>query len=329
MDRIQKALDKAREQRQAVQQQGAGSAAQPGPHPGPHPGPGGRELPQEIEPADQTQSSGPAQSSGQAPGQAQRPANGGTAGTTTDGATAGATAAGGMARTRLLPSAPKRLADNRLVAQDNSGGLADTFRLLRTQVLHRMDEKGASTLAVCSANSGEGKSLVACNLAISLALNVDRHVLLVDLDLRRPSIGGYFGLEPPYGLGDYLKDRRPLADCLLRPGLERLVLLPTLRPLQLSSEILSSPKMKSLAEELKNRYPDRIVIYDMPPLLATDDFLSFAPLIESALLVVEENKTPKGDIARCLELIPPDKLLGSVLNKARSSAAGYYYYGYN
>ena len=311
MDRIQKALDKAREQRQAVQQQsGQPRPATPGP-----------EVPQDIEPAAATQTAGQTAAA--------------QAATHTDAAQAAAAevaaaeAAAGRARTRLLPSAPTRLADNRLVAQDSSSGLADTFRLLRTQVLHRMTEKGASTLAVCSANSGEGKTLVACNLAISLALNVDRSVLLVDLDLRRPSIGSYFGVEPPYGLGDYLKGRRPLADCLLRPGIERLVLLPTLKPLQLSSEILSSPKMRSLAEELKNRYPDRIVVYDMPPLLATDDFLSFVPLIESALLVVEENKTPKPDIARCLELIPNDKLLGSVLNKAKSKTSGYYYYGYN
>ncbi len=316
MDRIQKALDKAREQRQAAQQHGAPAQAAPS----------SRALPRDIEPpADKPASDRPASDrpasdrpASQRPPQA--PVNGGGQHKSDPD---------NVARTRHMPSAPTRLADNRLVAQDSSSGLADTFRLLRTQVLHRMAEKEASTLAICSANSGEGKTLVACNLAISLALNVDRSVLLVDLDLRRPSIASYFDLSPPHGLGDYLKGRRELADCLLRPGLERLVLLPTLKPLQLSSEILSSPKMKSLAEELKNRYPDRIVVYDMPPLLATDDFLSFVPLIESALLVVEENKTPKPDIARCLELIPPDKLLGSVLNKAKSKTSGYYYYGYN
>ncbi len=303
MDRIQKALDKAREQRQAHQHSARPQA----------PGQAPRQTPGQQFPGRQDGDHQGNVPGGNAPG----------------GKAPGGKAQENVARTRLMESAPKRLADNRLVAQDSSSGLADTFRLLRTQVLHRMAEKNASTLAVCSANSGEGKTLVACNLAISLALNVDRSVLLVDLDLRRPSVGSYFDLTPPHGLGDYLKGRRELADCLLRPGLERLVLLPTLKPLQLSSEILSSPKMRSLAEELKNRYPDRIVIYDMPPLLATDDFLSFVPLIESALLVVEENKTQKPDIARCLELIPPDKLLGSVLNKAKSKTSGYYYYGYN
>lgn len=314
MDRIQKALDKARNERQALQQQGHPLAGTP--H-GPRSGlPDGRQVPQDIEreidtaDAAASEAQSASRSDTEAPSAAQN------------------TSKQAKSRTRLMPSAPTQLAENRLVAQDSSSTLADTFRLLRTQVLHRMKEKGSSTLAVCSANAGEGKSLVACNLAISLALNVDRSVLLVDLDLRRPSVGGYFGVEPSYGLGDYLKARRPLADCLLRPGIERLVLLPTLRPLQLSSEILSSPRMKSLAEELRTRYPDRIVIYDMPPLLATDDFLSFAPLIESALLVVEENKTPKPDIRRCLELIPPDKLIGTVLNKSKTGAGGYYYYGY-
>ncbi len=314
MDRIQKALDKARNQRQAIQQ----GHPSPGTSHGSASGaPDSRQVPQHIEQefevAEHTRAA--ARSAGEANTEAEGAAH--------------MASKQAESRTRLMPSAPTQLSENRLVAQDNGSALADTFRLLRTQVLHRMTEKGASTLAVCSANSGEGKSLVACNLAISLALNVDRSVLLVDLDLRRPSIGGYFGVEPPYGLGDYLKERRPLADCLLRPGIERLVLLPTLRPLQLSSEILSSPRMRSLAEELRTRYPDRIVVYDMPPLLATDDFLSFAPLIESALLVVEENKTPKPDIRRCLELIPPDKLIGSVLNKTKTGAGGYYYYGYS
>ena len=312
MDRIQKALDKARTQREAIQQQNHPSGGRPhGTASGP---PDSRQVPQHIErDVDTTvQTAEPA-------GRPEPEAN----------STAHMASKQAESRTRLIPSAPAQLAENRLVAHDNSSALADTFRLLRTQVLHRMTAKGASTLAVCSANSGEGKSLVACNLAISLALNVDRSVLLVDLDLRRPSIIGYFGIEPPYGLGDYLQERRPLADCLLRPGIERLVLLPTLRPLQLSSEILSSPRMRSLAEELRTRYPDRIVIYDMPPLLATDDFISFAPLIESALLVVEENKTPKPDIRRCLELIPPEKLVGSVLNKTKTRDGGYHYYGYS
>ena len=315
MDRIQKALDKARNQRQALQQQSHPLAGRShGPDSGP---PDGRQLPEGIE--QDVEAADSATAADHSASRAHADAHG----------AAQIASKQAESRTRLMPSAQTQLAENRLVAQDNGSALADTFRLLRTQVLHRMTEKGTSTLAVCSANSGEGKSLVACNLAISLALNVDRSVLLVDLDLRRPSVGGYFAVEPPYGLGDYLKERRPLADCLLRPGIERLVLLPTLRPLQLSSEILSSPRMRSLAEELRTRYPDRIVIYDMPPLLATDDFLSFAPLIESALLVVEENKTPKPDIRRCLELIPPEKLVGTVLNKARTRAGGYYYYGYS
>ena len=315
MDRIQKALDKARTQRQAIQQQSHALGGTPhDPASGP---PESRQVPQHIEGniEDADQATGLAGSAGQRD--------------TETGSAAHIASKQAESRTRLIASAPTQLAENRLVAQDSGSALADTFRLLRTQVLHRMTEKGASTLAVCSANSGEGKSLVACNLAISLALNVDRSVLLVDLDLRRPSIGSYFGVQPPYGLGDYLTERRPLADCLLRPGIERLVLLPTLRPLQLSSEILSSPRMRSLAKELRTRYPDRIVIYDMPPVLATDDFLSFAPLIESALLVVEENKTPKPDIRRCIELIPPDKFVGSVLNKTRTRDGGYYYYGYS
>ena len=203
--------------------------------------------------------------------------------------------------------------------------LADAFRMLRTQVLQRLKLGGYSTLAITSANRGDGKSLTAVNLAISLALHIDRTVLLVDLDLRRPRVHKYFGINPEAGLTDYLLDDTPLPACLINPGIERLVILPVRTPLQSSSELLSTPKMIGLARELKTRYPERIVIYDLPPVLVSDDALAFLQHVDCCLFVVQDGQTPKGDILRAIDLLKGSNVIGTVLNKCSSDPKKYYY----
>ena len=129
-------------------------------------------------------------------------------------------------QTRVVAPPKEIFLDGRIVAGLSQHELADTFRILRAQVLQRLTLGGYSTLAITSANRGDGKSLTSANLAISLAMHVDRTVLLVDLDLRRPSLHKYFGVEPEAGLTDYLLNDAPLKSCLINPGIERLVLLP-------------------------------------------------------------------------------------------------------
>ncbi len=227
--------------------------------------------------------------------------------------------------TRIEKVPLNTLRENRVVAGLSQSSEADLFRVLRTQVLQRLSARGDNTLGVTSPNAEEGKTLVAVNLAVSLALDVNRTVLLVDLDLRRPSIPDYFGLTVEQGLTDYLFDRAPLSDCLINPGIERLVLLPSGRPMRNSSEALSSPSMVDLARELKARYPDRLVIYDMPPLLASDDSLVFLPQIDASLLVVQEGKTSADDIQRALDLLDGENLLGTVLNRSAEQGFSSYH----
>lgn len=227
-------------------------------------------------------------------------------------------------QTRVVVPAAGVLAEGRVVAGLAQHALADAFRLLRTQVLQRLTLAGYSTLAITSANRGEGKSLTAVNLAISLALHVSRTVLLVDLDLRRPRIHRYFGIEPEAGLNDYLLGDVPLSACLINPGIERLVLLPVRAALEASSELLLAPKMIRLARELKTRYADRLVLYDLPPVLASDDALAFLQHVEGCLLVVQDGGTPKGDLVRAAELLSECDVIGTVLNKASSEVKPYY-----
>lgn len=148
-------------------------------------------------------------------------------------------------------------------------------------------------------------------------------MLLVDLDLRKPSLHRMFGIQPKAGIGDYLLRGTPLNEILVNPSIERLVLLPGREPVSNSSEMLSSPRMVQLVDELKNRYPSRIVLFDLPPLLATDDALAFSPYVDAALLVVEEGETLKEEIEQSIELLKQTRLLGTVLNKSDVQRVAY------
>jgi capsular exopolysaccharide synthesis family protein len=190
-------------------------------------------------------------------------------------------------------------------------------------VLQRLRENKWNVLAVTSPGLNEGKTLTAINLAVSLAMEVNYTVLLVDADLRHPNVHTYFGLEPEFGLSDYLLSDKPLQELLVHPGIQGLVVLPGGKPLTNSSEMLNSPKMSRLVEELKTRYPSRIVLFDLPPLLATADAMAFAPYVDAALLVVEEGITSIQDAQHATELLKDTHLIGAVLNKSLSNQAGY------
>lgn len=233
---------------------------------------------------------------------------------------------GGRPRTRVIETSPLALRENRVVAGLRNDATADIFRMLRTQVMHCLAEGNHSTLAVCSANPGEGKTLVAVNLAISLAMDAKHTVLLVDLDLRRPGVHTYFSIEPESGLTDYIRGQAALSECLINTGYKSLVILPTHMPVDNSSEFLSSPRVDSLAQELKDRYPDRIVIYDLAPLLLTDDYLVFMQNIDACLLVIEEGVTKKDEIEHAVELLKDSNLIGTVLNKSAQKRFSAYYY---
>ncbi|HEX9769854.1 MAG TPA: CpsD/CapB family tyrosine-protein kinase [Kiloniellales bacterium] len=229
-------------------------------------------------------------------------------------------------RTSLHRPPERLLRDNRVAAHFTGTHEADVFRMLRTQVLGRLHALGARTLGISSAREREGKTLVAVNLAVSLSMDVNQTVLLVDLDLRRPAVHRYFGLRPERGFDDVLTDGLDIADCLVNPGYERLVVLPTRTPLARSSDLLSSPRMVALAEELRSRYPDRLVIYDLPPVLVADDCLAFLRHLDACLLVVEDGATRAGELHRALGLIEGGKVIGTVLNKGQKGSAAYYDY---
>lgn len=219
-------------------------------------------------------------------------------------------------QTRNIKVSRDFMREKRIVSSSEPGIYSDSFKILRTQILQRMRENNWNALAITSPGENEGKTLSAINLAISLAMEVDQTVLLVDADLRHPSVHHYFGMADGPGLSDYLTSDMPLGDMLVHPGIGRFVFLPGGKPLLNSSEMLGSPKMAQLVQELKNRYPSRIVLFDLPPILSAADALAFSPYVDAALLVVEEARTRKESLIRAAELLDGTNLIGTVLNKS-------------
>ncbi len=219
--------------------------------------------------------------------------------------------------TRTVEVAKDLLREKRIISGIEQNSFTEAYKILRTRVLHSLKENGWNSVAITSPGCQEGKTSIAINLAISLAMEVDYTVLLVDADLRHPSIQNYFGLDTEKGLSEYLTDNEPLDKLLIHPaGFPRFILLPGGKSLINSSEMLNSPKMVRLVEELKTRYPSRIVIFDLPPLLTAADALVFSPYVDTALLVIEEGKTESEDVKRAVGLMQGYQFLGTVLNKS-------------
>jgi len=219
-------------------------------------------------------------------------------------------------QTRNVEVSDHELQRNRLVATQEGSPFTDAYKMLRTQVLQRLKENDWNVLAVTSPGVGEGKTTTALNLAISLAMEVNHTVLLIDANLRHPSLHEFLGFPGEPGLTDYLVNGTPLPDLLVHPkGIEHVTVLPAGRPISNSAEMLNSPKMAQLTEEMKTRYPGRIVLFDLPPVLQAPDTLAFLPCVDAALLVVEEGKTSRKDVQRAVELMANTNILGTVLNK--------------
>jgi len=166
-------------------------------------------------------------------------------------------------QTRKIQVNPAILKEHRIIsALDPDSAFAQSYKMLRTRILQQMKRNGWNVLAVTSPGGHEGKTLTAINLAISMAMEVTGTVLLVDANLHDPAIHRQFGFKPELGLSDYLVDHAPLSDILINTGIDRFVVLPGRDSLENPSEMLGSPDMTELVDELKHRYPERIVIFD-------------------------------------------------------------------
>jgi Mrp family chromosome partitioning ATPase len=206
--------------------------------------------------------------------------------------------------------------DRPIVMPDDTGPAAHAYRMLRTQLLQRVRQHRARTIGIVSAADREGKTLTATNLALSLAVEPNQSVLLVDLDLHRPSVASTLKLRVGYGLDSWFAGRITDVDKITYPveGFERLSILPTLNGVPGSSEALSNLRAQEMLAELKASQPERLILFDLPPLLLTDDYLTIASHLDGVIVVAREGHTKREDLTRMTEILGSVRLLGTVLN---------------
>lgn len=221
-------------------------------------------------------------------------------------------------QTQVIIPNKETLFDRRVVTLQQYNPMADLFRMLRTKILKQLRDNDWNSFAITSPTQGAGKTMVAVNLAISMAMEVNQTVLLVDFDLRYPKIHWYFGMEVELGLLDYINADVPLNKILVNPGVERLVILPGRGETKGSSDIISVPKMKQLIDDIKSHYQSRIIIFDMPPILLVDDVIASIEYYDAALLVVEDGANKPEELRKALKMLSNTNLLGMVLNKAET-----------
>jgi protein-tyrosine kinase len=228
-------------------------------------------------------------------------------------------------KTTVVQLDPAHLENNRIVAQDKHDPISWAFDSLRTQVLQKMEENSWRTIAIISPTQGAGKSVISINLAISIAQQPQKTAMVVDFDLRKPRIAQYLGINTEKSINDLLAGGAELSEIIVNPGIPRLTILPTNRPVDKSSETLSSKSIQRLIVELKERYDSRIVIFDLPPILSADDAMVLLPQVDCALLVVGNGMNTESELDETMRLLSKTNLLGVVLNRAEVEPKSYYY----
>jgi protein-tyrosine kinase len=228
--------------------------------------------------------------------------------------------------------------DNKLVSFfEPSSMVAEQFRRLRTHVIKPGMENSPKTILVTSAMAGEGKSLISINFAITIAIELNSNALIVDCDLRNPSLSRWFGFSGHKGLTDYLLGEAELPELLVKTSVNKLTILPGGTLQDNPVELIGSKKMKSLVADLKARYDDRYIILDASPLLATTEPSVLNDMVDGILLVVNSGDTPRESIQQAITLLDKKKIIGVVLNnlefKTKALTRRYfgthrYYYDY-
>lgn len=220
---------------------------------------------------------------------------------------------------------PRRMEKHCILPMITDKAALRAFKILRTRVLRRLELNKWYSLAVSGVSVGEGKTLTAINLAMALAQDVNTSVFLVDLDLQRPQVASHLGLNVERGLSEYLTGEATVDDIIYSIGMDRLAVIPNMRSFQHSSEYLTSPRMFDLMQALEREVPRRILIFDMPPLMASDDVLAFAPQIDTMLLVVSEGLTGRSLLRGAKEILSEMNLVGVVLNRSKERNDNAYY----
>lgn len=210
---------------------------------------------------------------------------------------------------------------------DAAGRAAAAYRLMRSRVLHRVKSGNSWCIGITSAGPGEGKTITALNLAISIARDRQRMVYLLDLDMRSPTMLEWVGCRPTRQLSQYFTEGLAPEQVLYATSVENLVIAGVRDPVQGASELLASTRLDELLKYVRRRSPDALVVIDLPPVLSTDEALVVAPRASFMLLVVSEGVTRRDGLARALDLLSDFTVAGVILNRS-TEELGADYYGY-
>lgn len=216
---------------------------------------------------------------------------------------------------------------NRIIAHDISDHRGKAFDMLRTQVLQTMDLQEWQFLAVTSPTAGCGKTLTSVNLALSIARQPERSVLLVDMDLQKPQVARCLGFKSDVGILSVVEGHATLDDALIaaRVGMRHLIVLPVETPTANSSEFVASRAMTALLKDLRQKFPSYIVIFDLPPMLVSDEVISLLPELDCLLLVAAVGTTTPAEISECNRHLRSSEILRIVVNKVPETGNKYYY----
>lgn len=220
-------------------------------------------------------------------------------------------------------------ADNRLLPTitEPQSAFSEQYRKLKNSLVRLTNEdKFRNLLMVTSAIPGEGKSLTAVNLAISMAQEYDLTVLLIDADLRRPRIHEYLGFEQTIGLSDCLLDSNDISEAIIKTDISKLSVISAGREVPKPLELFASKKMHELMLQIKNRYNDRYVIIDTPPLLPFAETRTLAHIVDGIVFVVQEGVVPQESVLEAMEILKGCPIMGVVLNDSTSANADSYHY---
>ncbi len=219
--------------------------------------------------------------------------------------------------------------DPRIIAFFSSNTLAaEQYRQLRTKVLRSRKLYSHNAFLISSALPGEGKSVTAIGLAITIAQGLQDTVLIVDSDLRKPSIHRMLGINQEKGLTDFLTGKASLEEVLVSTRIDKLKAIPAGAVPPNPSELISSDEMGKMITELKTRYQNRIIVFDSPPIVSITDSVILSQKVDEVLLVVHANHTPKEAVVDALADLSEANIMGVVLNHFDSTSR-YYKYNYN
>ena len=226
-------------------------------------------------------------------------------------------------KTQIQAHDLQKLKNNNIFSIFDDITATNEIKLLRTKILKKMKPINGNSLMVTSANSYEGKTFTSINLGVSIAKEFDRTVLIVDADLRKPNdrhrvfSQDFFELDVKKGLSDFLIGNAEIPEILINPGISKLTILPSGRPVDNAPELLNSSRMQMMMTELTKRYPDRFVIIDTPPMMQYADAIILSRFVDGVLVIVETEKTSSDDLKTVISNLKDATIVGTLLNKAK------------